>query len=596
MNVKRHELPPPSRGRAGVAGMDATLAERAGRVTRVTGPVVEIEGLEDVSIFELVRVGPRRLPGEVTAIREGVATVQVYEYAGGLRPGDEVLGTGNPLSAPLGPGLLGRVFDGVLRRLDGAGAWLAPGLEQPSDQAWAFTPTARAGADVAPGHELGRVAETATVVHRILVPPGVAGRVDRLAAEGTYRPDQVVAVVGGTPVRLVNPWPVRWPRPVRRRLQRGAPLITGQRALDVLYPVRRGGTVAVPGGFGTGKTVLLQQVAKWCDADVIVYVGCGERGNEMADVLEEFPRIEDPRSGRSLMERTVIIANTSNMPVMAREASVYSGVTVAEYFRDLGLDAVVISDSTSRWAEAMREFASRTDQLPAEEGYPASLASAMAAFYERAGSALTLGGQESSVTLISAISPPGGDVTEPVTSHTTRFVRGVWSLDRDLASARHYPAVSWRDSFSRDAGAVAEWHAAHDDPEWGVRRSRALALLTEADRLESVAQLVGVGALPDRERATILAARLMREAVLQQSALSPRDASCAPAKQAALVEMVLAVHERCLALVARGVAGARLEEFDFSSLVRAREEHEPGDADGPRRVAEHTLDALEELA
>jgi V/A-type H+-transporting ATPase subunit A len=351
----------------------------------------------------------------------------------------------------------------------------------------------------------------------------------------------------------------------------------------------------VPGGFGTGKTVLLQQIAKWCDADVIVYVGCGERGNEMADVLRELPELEDPRTGRSLMERTVIVANTSNMPVMAREASIYTGVTVAEYFRDMGLDSVVIADSTSRWSEAMREFASRTGQLPAEEGYPATLASALAAFYERAGRVVTLAGADSSVTIVGAVSPPGGDMTEPVTTHTQRFVRCLWSLDRDLAYGRHYPAVSWRDSFSRDAAGLAAWYSEAGDRSWGERRTRALTALTEADRLESMAQLVGITALAPRERVVLLTGRLLREAVLQQSSLSARDAHCAPAKQAALLDMVLGVGDRCLDLVGRGVPPGALEGHDFSALIRAREDCPPDDGETPRTALRAALAELETL-
>ena len=573
------------------------MSDDAGTIVRVNGPVVEVEGLTAASMFDLVEVGPRRLPGEVTAIRNSRCTVQVYGYAGGLRAGDAAVGRGRPLSATLGPGLLGGVFDGVLQPLGGRPAMLEPGLAgSGEDRAWPYVPAGGPGDIVAPGAPLGTVRENPSVAHPVLVPPDVSGRLEWLAGPGELSADDVVAVVAGREVRLSGQWPVRRPRPVRERIHTPAPLLTGQRVLDLLYPVARGSTAAVPGGFGTGKTVLLQQIAKWCDAAVIVYVGCGERGNEMADVLRELPALEDPRTGRSLMERTVIIANTSNMPVMAREASIYTGVTVAEYFRDLGLPSVVIADSTSRWAEAMREFASRTGELPAEEGYPATLASAMAAFYERAGRVVTLGGADSSVTIVASVSPPGGDMTEPVTTHTHRFVRCLWSLDRDLAYGRHYPAVSWRDSFSRDAAALAGWYAAAGDPAWAERRRRALTVLTEADRLESMAQLVGATALAARERVLLLAGRLLREAVLQQSALSENDGHCAPAKQAALLDMVLGVADRCLSLVERGVPPATLETHDFAALVRVREDCPPDDAGAPRRVLEATLADLERLA
>ncbi|HSK27035.1 MAG TPA: V-type ATP synthase subunit A, partial [Jiangellales bacterium] len=412
---------------------------------------------------------------------------------------------------------------------------------------------------------------------------------------GAAEEDAAVAEVAGRPVRLAQSWPVRRPRPVRERLDASSALVTGQRVLDLLYPVALGSTAAVPGGFGTGKTVLLQQVAKWCAADVIVYVGCGERGNEMADVVAELAELEDPRTGGRLAQRTVIVANTSNMPMMAREASIYTGVTVAEFFRDMGYASVVIADSTSRWAEALRELASRTGALPAEEGYPADLASALAAFYERSGRVATLGGREGSVTVIGAVSPPGGDLTEPVTANTERFVRCVWSLDRDLAYARHYPAVSWTGSFSRDGDALGRWYARNGDPGWARRRSRVSALLADADRLAALADLVGVGSLPAAERVVLLAGRLLREGVLQQSALSLVDASCSAEKGAALVEAVLAVVDRCQALVVRGVLAAALEEVDFGPLVRAREEAGPSDRSGVEARRDAVLAVLDGL-
>ena len=387
-----------------------------------------------------------------------------------------------------------------------------------------------------------------------------------------YASDATLAVVGARPISMTQRWPVRRPRPFRSRVDGGEPLVTGQRVLDLLYPIALGSTAAVPGGFGTGKTVLLQQVAKWCTADVIVYVGCGERGNEMADVVAELAELVDPRTGGRLADRTVVVANTSNMPMMARESSVYAGITVAEYFRDMGLQAVVIADSTSRWAEALREFASRSGALPAEEGYPAGLGSALAAFYERAGHVVTLGGDQGSVTVIGAISPQGGDVTEPVTANTERFVRSVWSLDRDLAYARHYPAVSWTSSFSRDAAAVGAWHAARGDSEWARRRGRVLDLVADADRLAALADLVGVGSLPGAERMVLMAGRLLREGVLQQSALSATDASCSPEKGAALVDAVLSVLDHCQALIERGVLASVVEDVDWGPLMRAREE------------------------
>ncbi len=567
-------------------------------VTRVNGPVVEVSTKDSLAMLDLVYVGPQRLPGEVIALHGASATVQVYEYTGGLKPGDEVLGSGGPLVVRLGPGLLGGVFDGVLRPLGAAGARLAPGAaaaEVGTDRAWGFEPRVATGAVVGPGTILGCVQETAAIEHRVLVPAGGGGTVEWIAAPGEYGGEDVVARIGGRELGLWQPWPVRRPRPVTARLPSAGPLVTGQRVLDLLFPVARGGTAAIPGGFGTGKTVVLQQIAKWCDAAVIVYVGCGERGNEMADVLEELPKLVDPRSGRPLMDRTVIIANTSNMPVMAREASIYSGVTVAEYFRDMGYDAIVIADSTSRWAEALREFGSRTGQLPAEEGFPASLSSALAAFYERSGYVQTLSGARASVTVIGAVSPPGGDFTEPVTAHTRRFARTLWSLDRDLAYARHYPAVGWTDSFSRDAERLGSWHGAHGDPEWTVRRDRVLALLSESDRLRSMAELVGRSALPDRERVTLLIADLIRQAVLQQSALSPNDAYSTPPKQAALLDAVLQVHDKSMELVRANVPVSLIEELDMSPLVRAKDFGPPDDTAVAQAACMQLLHALETL-
>ena len=570
-----------------------------GRVARVNGPMVEIDGVGGASLADLVEVGARGLPGEIVAIHGQCVTAQVYEYTGGLRVGDPASSSCRPLSIRLGPGLLGGVFDGLLRPLAAAGDFLEPGAsrEAPGDKrSWPFRPKARVGDRVRAGTLLGSVRESPAVDHRVLVPAGIAGDLRSLAPAGSCPADGEVARVDDSPVRLSGLWPVRRPRPFAERLESGAPLVTGQRVLDLLFPLRRGSTAAVPGGFGTGKTILLQQIAKWCDAEVIVYVGCGERGNEMSDVLGELRELIDPRSGRRLLERTVIIANTSNMPVMARELSIYTGITVAEYYRDMGYDAVVIADSTSRWAEALRESASRTGALPVEEGYPAELASRLAAFYERAGRVRTLGGREASVTVIASVSPPGGDKTEPVTAHSRRFVRTFWSLDRDLAAARHYPSVSWRDSFARDAIALGAWHGAHGDPDWMRRRGRAMAVLAEADRLQSVAELIGAGALPDRERIVLLTARLLHEAVLQQSSLSENDAYCAPAKQAALLDLVLRVEEGCLALLARGVPASVLEEVDLADVARARDEFGAADAASIGQLRAEIARRMEEQA
>ena len=565
-------------------------------ITSVNGPVVEIRMDGGLAMLDLVEVGPHRLPGEVIALEGAIATVQVYEYTGGLKPGDEIMPTGGPLAAELGPGLLGGVFDGVLRPLQSRAAWIEPGgvaASRAADHPWTFVPAARVGEQIGAGRTLGTVPESAAIDHHVLVPPNAGGTVEWIAPPGELRLGDVVARVNGRELGLTHRWPVRRPRPTRARLAGGGPLVTGQRVLDLLFPVARGSTAAIPGGFGTGKTVALQQIAKWCDASVIVYVGCGERGNELADVLEEFEALEDPRTGQPLLDRTVLIANTSNMPVMAREASIYTGVTVAEYYRDMGYDAVVIADSTSRWAEALRELASRTGELPAEEGYPAGLSSALADFYERSGQVRTLGDKVASVSILGAVSPPGGDLTEPVTSHTRRFVRAVWSLDRDLAYARHYPAVSWRDSSARDVDQLAAWQAEHGDPGWRERRAVALRLLTDADRIESIAQLVGADSLPGRERVTLRTARLLREAVLQQSAVLENDQFSSPAKQRALLTLVLDVHERLINLLDGGMRVAELEAVDLSSALRARYDTAPDDAAEVERIGRDLMHALD---
>ena len=557
-----------------------------GRVMRVNGPLVEIADLPHVAMSDVVEIGALRIPAEVVSVAHDSATAQAYEYLGGVRVGDPAVGLGRPLSARLGPWLLGGTFDGLLRPLSGAPEWLVPGAlsAQAGPNTFAFRPQRKQGDDIAAGMVLGVVDCAQPIEHRVLVPPGVSGRVDWIADAGQCASDAVVARLDDRDIALTEWWPIRVPRPVRARLGASVPLITGQRALDLFFPIAKGDTAAVPGGFGTGKTMLLQQILKWSNADVIVFVGCGERGNELADAMTDLAELRDHATGRSLLERTVVIANTSNMPVMAREASIYTGMTVAEYYRDMGYDALLLADSTSRWAEALREFSSRSGELPAEEGYPARLASAIAAFYERAGRVKTLGNADGSVTVIGAVSPPGGDMTEPVTALTERFIRSLWSLDRDLAYARHYPAVTWRLSFSRDAEIVGSWHAQQGRPGWARDRARAIALLAEADRLASVVELVGLGALPGRERIVLLAGRWVREGVLQQNALSPNDAACGPEKQSALLALVLAVYDRCLQLVTDGLPAAAIEERDLSALSRLRDELSADDGAGVARA------------
>ena len=572
--------------------MVVTNRADAGRVERVNGPLVEVSGLSGVAALDVIEVGPLRIPAEVVAIHEGRLTAEAFEYTGGLRVGDEATAQRRALSARLGPDLLGGIFDGLLRPLEGGPTWLEPGslVTQPSTRSWPFVPTSlELGTHLESGTLIGTLTSESDVQHRVLVPPDLCGKLTWLSGAREVAESDPVATIDGRDVTLFELWPVRRARPARARLRTDEPLVTGQRVVDLFFPVAQGATAAVPGGFGTGKTMLLQQIVKWADVEVVVFVGCGERGNELADAVADLMALKDPKTGRDLSERTVVIANTSNMPVMARVASVYTGMTVAEYFRDMGYRVVMLADSTSRWAEALREFSSRSGELPAEEGYPASLSSSLAAFYERAARVTTLGGGEGSVTLIGAVSPAGGDMTEPVTSQTVRYVRCLWSLDRDLAYARHYPAVTWRHSFSLDDTLIANWHAAQGRIGWNDSRARALSLLAEADRLASVVELVGIGALPSRERVMMLTGRLLREGVLQQSALSENDAYCSPKKQSALLDMVLAVHERCLALVEGGLPASAIEEIDLTAVIRARDETGPDDDAGVTRLRDEVL-------
>jgi V/A-type H+-transporting ATPase subunit A len=573
------------------------MTGQPGTVVRVNGPVAHLTGLGRGTRFEFVEVGDRRLPGEIITIDRDLAIAQLYEYSGGLRVGEPAWATGHPLTVQLGPDLLGGIYDGLLRPLDDAEDFLPPrSLARPRVGSHGFEPTARQGAELAPGDALGRVATSGAIGHIVLVPPGTTGRLDEIATPGHYLSTDTIARIDGVPVALTSEWPIRRPRPYRDRNHERAPFRTGQRVIDLLAPIARGSSATVVGGFGEGKTMLLEQLAKWGDGDIVIYVGCGERGNELADLIEELTQLSDPRTDRRLMERTIILANTSNMPVMAREASIYTAVTVAEFYRDMGLHAVIIADSTSRWAEAQRELASRTGAIPAEEGYPADLPATLAAFYQRAGRVTTSGGRDGAVTIVTSVSPPGGDVTEPVSAHTQRFVQAVWSLDRDLAYARHYPAISWQASFSRDADAVADWHAAHQDPQWATRRSRLLALLAEADRLQGIADLVGLTSLPAEERLTLLSSRLIRQALLQQSALSDNDASCGAEKQAAIADAVLAVHHTAGDLSRSGVPASIIEEFDFGPLIRAKDTTGSDDAAGVSRVTTELLDVLRGVA
>jgi V/A-type H+-transporting ATPase subunit A len=560
----------------------AAVAEPAGTVTGVSGPVVWVVTTQPVGMSELVWVGRDRLVGEVISLVERDATVQVYEDTTGLTPGAPVYAAGLPLYVELGPGLVGGIFDGIQRPLEAlaqlSGDFIRRGAAAQSldrQRAWTFTPSLEAGALVAGGEILGTTQETGSIEHRVLVPPEVSGRVTWIAGAGTYRLPDPIALVeqhgAAREVYLWHRWPVRRRRPYRRRWSPSTPLLTGQRVIDTFFPLVRGGTAAIPGGFGTGKTVTQHNLAKWAEADLIVYIGCGERGNEMTGVLTDLPRLEDPRTGRPLLERTVLIANTSNMPVAAREASIYTGITVAEYYRDMGYDVALMADSTSRWAEALREVSGRLEEMPAEEGFPAYLATRLAEFYERAGAVTALCGRTGSVSVIGAVSPSGGDFTEPVTQHTKRFVRCFWGLDKELASARFFPAINFRDSYSEYSAELEQWWRDEGYADYPELHQRGVELLTEETRLQQIVRLVGEEALPDKERMTLEGAWILRNAYLQQSAFDPVDRHSTPDKQLRMLRAIFHYLDRGMALVRSRVPVYRIKELPVrTELMRMR--------------------------
>lgn len=525
---------------------DSRGQESRAAISRIGGPVLHARVISGhFRTEEAVHIGPDRLLGEVMRLEKSTLVVQVYEDTSGLRPGDRVAGTGQPLSIRLGPGLLGRIFDGLLRPLDASAGevHVRPGMFETEPRTFRFHPLVEKGDELRGGQWLGK-AESEIGAHPCPVPPGLSGVVKRICGEGDRTDRETIAVVEGTDGREIelamsHLWPVRRPRPVRNRLPTGIPLLTGQRIIDGLFPVARGGKAAMPGGFGTGKTILQQSLAKWCDADVIVYIGCGERGNEMTSVLQEFPALEDPGTGRPLMERSIIIANTSNMPVAAREASIYTGVTIAEYFRDLGMDAALLADSTSRWAEALREISGRLGELPGEGGYPAYLASRKAEFYERAGRVETLSGDRGSVTLIGAVSPPGGDFSEPVTLHTQRQVKSFWPLDRDRARARFFPAINPLQAYSEYVEDLGDWWREKTRADWPEYRQRFLDILQRQAHLERMARIVGKDALPPAQQLVLLCAELVNDAFLRQNAFSETDRSTSPARLAAMMRALV---------------------------------------------------------
>jgi len=539
------------------------MSEKVGTITWISGPVVRARGSRKIGMLELVEVGDEHLVGEVIGLDGDIITAQVYEETSGMQPGAPIFGTGLPLSVDLGPGLIQSIFDGVQRPLplleEASGSFIKRGTSFDPisrEKKWKYTSKVKVGDEVKGGAILGIAMETDTFEHRVMLHPDDSGTISWAAPDGEYSITETIAKLktakGEKDITMLQRWPVRRARPFVRRRGVSIPLITGQRILDTFFPVAKGGAAGIPGPFGSGKTVTQHSIAKWADAEVIVYIGCGERGNEMTEVLQEFPHLVDPRSGRPLMERTVLIANTSNMPVAAREASIYTGITIAEYYRDMGYSVALMADSTSRWAEALREVSGRLEEMPAEEGYPAYLAGRLAEFYERAGYVENLNGSLGSVSIVGAVSPPGGDFSEPVTQHTKRFIRCFWALDKSLASARHFPAINWLDSYSEYIEDVADWWREKTGKDWFGMRGRAMELLSEENRLSQIVKLVGPDALPYAERMVLETSRLIREGILQQNATDPVDAYSPVEKQIRMLELVLNFHERGMSIVKRG--------------------------------------------
>ncbi len=587
-----------------------------GRIIRIAGPLVVADGMSGAKMYEMVEVGEERLVGEITKISGDKAFIQVYESTTGLKPGEPVYGTGEPLSVELGPGLLGQIYDGIQRPLEEirkrtGSIFVKRGIKIPAidrQKKWHFQPNKdlRPGERVHAGDVLGVVQETPLIEHRIMVPPDItSATLEWLAPEGDYTVEDTIAVVtvpgrGKVELKMMQRWPVRKPRPVKEKLEPVEPLLTGIRVIDTLFPLAKGGAAAIPGPFGSGKTVTLHSLAKWSAARVVIYIGCGERGNEMTDALRRFPKYKDPWTGRPLLERTILVANTSNMPVAAREASIYTGMTMAEYYRDMGYDVLLIADSTSRWAEALREIAGRLEEMPAEEGYPPYLASRLAEFYERAGRAILLGRPErvGSVSIAAAVSPPGGDFTEPVTSHTRRFVRVFWALDVQLARARHFPAINWIISYSAYVDLVAKWWHEHIDPRWKEYRDEMYNILLREDELKEIVRLIGTEGLSERDKLILETARLIKEGYLKQNAFDPIDAFSTPQKQFKLMRAIIDFHRAAQRLVEHGIPVKVIREkleAQLSKLIRAKFEIPNDEVDKIDKLREEILEALDKV-
>lgn len=550
-----------------------------GKITKVSGPLIEAEGLSDANIYDVVEVSKDKLIGEIIEMRGDVASIQVYEETTGIGPGDEVRSTGRPLSVELGPGMIERMYDGIQRPLekleDLAGNFLERGVTAPAldrDRVWDFVPQANVGDEVLPGDILGTVEETTVITHKIMVPYGVSGKLKDIKS-GEYKVAETIAVVetkdGDKELNMIQYWPVRQGRPIKEKIDPNEPLITGQRVIDTFFPVAKGGTAAIPGPFGSGKTVVQHQIAKYADADIVIYVGCGERGNEMTDVLNEFPELVDPKTGESIMKRTVLIANTSNMPVAAREASIYTGITLAEYYRDMGYNVAMMADSTSRWAEALREMSGRLEEMPGDEGYPAYLASRIADFYERAGKVRVLGNREDIGTLsvIGAVSPPGGDLSEPVTQATLRIVKVFWGLDYDLSYQRHFPAINWLNSYSLYQDKMDKFIDSDVDEDFSTHRKRAMSLLQQESGLLEVVRLVGRDALSDDDKLKLNVTKSIREDYLQQNAFHDTDTYCSLDKQDKMLNLILYFYDKSLEALSKGVEIKDIENLEVNEAI-----------------------------
>lgn len=558
------------------------MEDPVAKIIWINGPVIKARGSSKIAMGDIVGVGEKRLIGEVIELKNDLVTIQVYEETSGMKPGMSVYSTGLPLSVELAPGLIGGIFDGIQRPLPIIekiiGSFIEPGVSIASldrDKKWSFTPLVEAGSIVSPGTIIGTVPESGMISHKIMIPRGISGQLTWITPGGSYTIDEVIAKVRSAsneiPIRMLRKCPVRKPRAIRSRKEKNEPLLTGQRVLDTFFPIVKGGSAIIPGGFGTGKTVTQHQIAKWSDADIVVYIGCGERGNEMTEVLQEFPSLMDPRSGRPLMERTILIANTSNMQVAARDASVYTGITIAEYYRDMGYHVAIMADSTSRWAEAMREISGRLEEMPAQEGYPAYLSSRLAEFYERAGLVETLNGDIGSVSIIGAVSPPGGDFSEPVTQQTRQYTRVFWGLDKSLASARHFPSINWLNSYSEYLENVSDWWKNQTGLDWRELRTVAMQILNEEGHLDQIVKLVGPDALPDDQRLTIETARLLREGFLQQNALDEVDTYATPQKQIQMLVLILHFHQRAKGIVTKGAIIQSIQELPIiNALIRMK--------------------------